>query len=798
MPTPARSAPETGAVFLSYAREDTASARRIADALRGFGVEVWFDQSELRGGDAWDQKIRGQIKDCALFVPVISAHTESRGEGYFRLEWKLADERTHLMAKGVPFLLPVVVDATRDGEAMVPDSFRAVQWTRLQEGAPTPEFVAQVKRLLAAPKKASVVGRGLPTPPPTRDTSDTAGSGDPALQSRPASRLPVMLGAIAVVAVAAAVYFALRPAGKDVAAPPKRVAPAATAPAVDAKSIAVLPFVNMSGDKDSEYFSDGLTEEILNALARNPALRVAARTSSFAFKGKSTAMDEIGRALHAASVIEGSVRKDGSRVRITVQLINAADGYHVWSETFTKEMTDIFAVQDEIANKVAAKLGGAPAAPAAPGATSDTVATKNLAAYDAYLRGRAAQTSGFSETTSAETVRLYEQAVRVDPDYALAWARLAEVLIRIRDSGYDRSEGVAAKARGAAAAAQRLAPNLPEAHLAQALVVLSVDNDFAAARGELDRVEQLRPNDPDVPAVRARIEYVRGKRDETLAALSLRAVEADPQNVDTLVLMAGYLRSCGRYADAERFCDRAWSLSQAAEDPIRVKVTNLLVWSGDVRAALALLETEPESLRESRFYSRRAELRAQLGDLAGARADYERTCTIIIERYGDRSGPRSVLLSSIYYLAMLDVREGQTARAAARFAEALAQADRNIHDFPDIAPGSWHWRAMIHAAQGRRAEALAALGESVRLAMQGNSMQIMASHARKASVLGLLGDADGAIAELRAQQAAGYLFGYNLRVNSDYEPIRTNPKFQQLMKECEARAAAVPRPGKQK
>src|SRR3954471_1846935 len=114
-----RSAPRS-AVFLSYASQDAEAVRRIAEALRVAGVEVWFDQSELVGGDAWDQKIRRQIKECALFVPVISAATEARREGYFRLEWKLADDRTHLMAKGTPFLLPVCIDDTKDGDAIVP------------------------------------------------------------------------------------------------------------------------------------------------------------------------------------------------------------------------------------------------------------------------------------------------------------------------------------------------------------------------------------------------------------------------------------------------------------------------------------------------------------------------------------------------------------------------------------------------------------------------------------------------------------------------------------------------------
>ena len=122
------SAETSRAVFLSYASQDAEAARRICEALRAAGVEVWFDQSELRGGDSWDQKIRRQIKDCALFLPVVSQNTQSRREGYFRLEWKLADDRTHLMAKGTPFLVPVCIDDTKDWDALVPDSFMTVQW----------------------------------------------------------------------------------------------------------------------------------------------------------------------------------------------------------------------------------------------------------------------------------------------------------------------------------------------------------------------------------------------------------------------------------------------------------------------------------------------------------------------------------------------------------------------------------------------------------------------------------------------------------------------------------------------
>src|SRR5215469_14518128 len=144
MPTEAEAHAAAGpsrAVFLSYASQDAEAARKICDALRAAGVEVWFDQSELRGGDAWDRSIRQQIHECRLFVPVISAQTDARREGYFRREWKLAVDRTHDMSERVAFLVPVVIDQTSDSRADVPDRFREVQWTRLPAGETPVAFI---------------------------------------------------------------------------------------------------------------------------------------------------------------------------------------------------------------------------------------------------------------------------------------------------------------------------------------------------------------------------------------------------------------------------------------------------------------------------------------------------------------------------------------------------------------------------------------------------------------------------------------------------------------------------------
>ncbi len=291
------------AVFLSYASEDTEAARRICDALREVGLAVWFDQSELRGGDAWDQRIRREIRDCALFVPIISASTQARLEGYFRREWKLAIARTHDMADERAFLLPVVIDDTNPLQASVPEPFRSVQWMRLPAGEVPPAFVERVAQLLSA------VETGRPTT--TRRTHGAA----PAIQ-------PVSPGLNAV---------------------PEH-------------SIAVLPFVNMSADKEQEYFSDGLAEELINLLARIPELRVPARTSSFSFRGRPVTAGEIGQALKVAHVLEGSVRKAGNRLRIGVQLVRSDSGYQLWSETFDRTLDDIFQIQDDIARAVVDKL----------------------------------------------------------------------------------------------------------------------------------------------------------------------------------------------------------------------------------------------------------------------------------------------------------------------------------------------------------------------------------------------------------------------------------------------------------
>ncbi len=227
------------AVFLSYASQDAEAAKKICDALRAAGVEVWFDRSELRGGDTWDQSIRKQIKECALFLPVVSANTQARREGYFRLEWKLADDRTHLMARGTPFLVPVCIDDTKDWDALVPDSFMSVQWTRLPGGETPAKFCDRVLALLRGE-----VAPARPRPAARASHSDSSASSVP-LASPPDKKFPTWTLAVgAAVVIGAGVFFATR--SKPPTPPSSAPVAAATAPAAPV----VAPPAATSGDPE--------------------------------------------------------------------------------------------------------------------------------------------------------------------------------------------------------------------------------------------------------------------------------------------------------------------------------------------------------------------------------------------------------------------------------------------------------------------------------------------------------------------------------------------------------------------
>jgi TolB-like protein/tetratricopeptide (TPR) repeat protein len=393
------------AIFLSYASQDAEAARGICESLRAAGIEVFFDQSELRGGDAWDQKIRAQVRDC------ISKSTQARPEGYFRLEWRLADQRTHLMGRRRTFLVPVCIDETREVDADVPDSFSASQWMRLPVGRATPEFVERIQHLLSPePARTEQASAGSDRPPAAATVAST--------RARKRRKLVVpAIVAIIVIAICGSVLYRLFVSRQSAAAafrPPPH-------------SIAVLPFVNMSGDKDQDYFSDGLTEELLNSLARINELQVAARTSAFSFKDRDVNMGTVARQLNVASILEGSVRRSGHTVRITAQLINAVTGFHLWSQTYDRDLGHVLKLQTDIANAVTGALKVKLLANSA--VKVELGGTSNPAAFDAYLKGLQLARIAVSTTPIVcnGPVDAFSEAIALDPDYALAYANRAVI-----------------------------------------------------------------------------------------------------------------------------------------------------------------------------------------------------------------------------------------------------------------------------------------------------------------------------------------------------------------------------------
>jgi TolB-like protein len=540
------------AVFLSYASEDAETAQRLCADLRSAGIEVWLDQSELRGGDTWDASIRRQINACALFVPLISHHSQARAEGYFRLEWKLAVDRSHLMASDKTFLLPVVIDTTPNAAARVPDKFREVQWTRLEGGEASPAFTASVQRLLALPDTTSP-----PAPMPERPS--TAGA-----RATGGSRSLMITAAILGVCLIAA-FIGWRQFGAHPTHADRQSSTAASSDGFSppAHSLAVLPFVNMSSDKEQEYFSDGLSEELLNSLAKVRDLQVAARTSSFSFKGEKLGLAEIARKLNVGAVLEGSVRKDGSRVRITAQLINAVTGFHLWSQTYDRDLTNVLALQTEIATAVTEALQ----ATLLPGTSAaiELGGTQNPAALDAYLRGTNLQRGNFSKEHLQTRLGAFEEAVRLDPAFAKAYAAYALALSSYATNYAAEAEipVYSQRARAAAEKAVALAPDLAESHLAMGFILEAGDLNMSAALREYQRALELSPNDPGVLA-RTGSFYVAVGRTEIGLATTRRALALDPLNEAAYTSAAYLMFYLGDYAEAQIYIDRVLSLNPAS------------------------------------------------------------------------------------------------------------------------------------------------------------------------------------------------------------------------------------------
>jgi TolB-like protein/cytochrome c-type biogenesis protein CcmH/NrfG len=751
------------AVFLSYASHDAEAARRICDALRAAGVEVWFDQSELRGGDAWDAKIRKQIKECALFVPVISANTQARAEGYFRLEWKLAADRSHLIARDHPFLVPVVIDDTPNGSARVPEEFHAVQWTRVRPTEPIGAFCRQVRTLLGESANApSASGQASPRPASVRPVKVRRAGG---------SRWPWLALAAVLAVLSVAMWRPWQKSGTSMAPSGEGALPAD-------KSIAVLPFANLSPDHDNEFFADGIHEDLLTNLQNIRELRVVSRTSVLGFRGTTKKINDIARELNVAYVLSGSVRRDGNTVRVSAQLINARTDAQLWSpQPYDRDLsaTGVFKIQSEIAQSIATALR----TQLSPQEKNliDQRPTENLAAYDLYLKSRAL----VSAPTLAAAAELLEEAVRLDPSFALAWARLSRVHGLLYSNRQDYSPARLEKVKAAIDTAVKLSPNHPEVLHSLGRYYYAGFFDFGRALEYYEQVARMQPNNADIWHSIGAVHRRQGRWRECVADFR-RGVELDPGDTGNAIQLARTLQAGRRYDEArleyQRLSRRLGPESVSGAFDAAVVSFQATGSVAEVNAFFAQLTPQQlvERVGQRKFWA------ATTGNFS----EYFRLEESASVAASDEAGGLIGSTMSALMPALILAAQGDLAAARARLPDARARLERE-----PLNPRVWARVGMVAALRGEKEEAQRCARRAVELMPESkDAFSGMAYAASWAFVLAWTGDKDRAIAEYSRLLRLPFsgLNVHEMKRDPTYHPLRGDPRFEALLNDSKNNA----------
>jgi TolB-like protein/Tfp pilus assembly protein PilF len=551
----------SGPVFISYASHDEAIARRICAALEAAEFPCWIAPRDVLAGEPYAAAIVEAINACRMVVLVLTQSAIQSPHVLREVERASSKKRS---------ILSVRLDA-----AQLPPELEyflsANHWLEVPGGAieaALPALIESVRGRESVPGGYPVGGNR-----PTSSAESVGRIGAPA-PPKPNNRRTIALGAgLALLALlgywvinkswlakhTAADSVAPLTTAASTAAPSAASAGATVAFAPPPHSIAVLPFLNMSGDPKQDYFSDGLSEELLNSLASIRDLRVAARTSSFFFKGKEVDLSDVAHKLNVASVLEGSVRKDGDHVRITAQLINAVTGFHLWSQTYDRDLKDVLKLQTDIATAVTNALQATLLVDAA--ATIELGGTQNPKAFDAYLRGKNSGSTAIDRGIALGDIAAFDEAIRLDPTFAKAYTSKA-----LAENGFAEYYGVGPeirdhvqRARSAAETALKLAPDLGEAHSALARVLADGFLEFRGALAEHERALSLSPNDPSV-LLRAAWFFVDIGRTDPAVAMARRGTSLDQLNYRAYRTLAIVLDDAHQYREAIEAATRSLSL----------------------------------------------------------------------------------------------------------------------------------------------------------------------------------------------------------------------------------------------
>jgi serine/threonine protein kinase/Tfp pilus assembly protein PilF len=547
--------------------------------------------------------------------------------------------------------------------------------------------------------------------------------------------------------------------------------------------IAVLPFENLSDDKEHAFFADGVQDELLSNLAKIKDLKVISRTSVMQYKsGITRNLKEIAQQLGVSNVVEGSVRRSGNHVRVSVQLIDAQTDRHVWGQNYDRSLADSLALQGELATEIAASVG-ATLSPQEK-ARVEAKPTNNPAAYDAYLRGRAfAGGSEFDKFNVERTIQSYQEAVKLDPSFALAWAYLSSAQSRNYWLGLDPSPARLAAAKDAADRALALDPNLPETHLALGYYRYYGQRDFPSALAEFQQAEKGLPNNVDVIFAIAVIQRRLGHWDEAIAG-ARRDIELDPRNINAYNVLAHTYCCLRRFPEALATVDRILALQPTNGDALFVKA-RFLSATGDLQAVEPLLANpgiSPEGAHPLVTLARG--MQALFQRRYGAAIEILSGAVAAKTKRGEPSDGEQFLLG------LSQQRAGDVAAARTTYEKAAQDIRRELEK---VVLGSNH-EAGLHRALGL---AYAGLGQTASAVAEGQKAMAMHPSSKDpfegpdeeenmAGIYALLGDADHAIPILQRLLQIPYhgpITPALLRLDPIWDQIRNDPRFQELAAE---------------
>ncbi len=552
-------------VFVSYASKDAATANAVVAVLESQGFKCWIAPRNVTPGSQYADGIVRAINGAKVVVLVLSESAIASPHVGKEIERASSKQRPIIALKTDATLLTPAL------EYFLSES----QWVEVgaegTEAALAKLTDALRRHLSASPASATPAPPGRP----------------PLVRAPPKRRIPWIAAVIACAAALALAYFVVDKFWPSKQAASARTAAAVTpaAAAISDKSVAVLPFVDMSEKKDQAYFSDGLAEELIDMLAKVPDLRVPARTSSFYFKEQHATIAEIAKALSVAHILEGSVRRSGNTVRVTVQLIRADNGYHLWSETYDRDLQDVFKVQDDISRTVVEKLkltlGNA--------VPSTPPRTVNPEVHNLYLQGRY-----FLQNESAgdleKAIGFFQRAIAIDPSYAPAWGLLGFAYFRQVANGYVPVSQGDQRVKVAAQKAIELDPMLSEPYQLLSLVKMTDSHDWAAARAELNKALQVDPTNIGALINDAHLTRTIGNIDDALAKFR-HSLDRDPLDLLNRRYFGRVLYFAGQLNEAEATIRQVLEMSPSFP-AAHYELGRILLAKGQVAAAVSEFEAE--------------------------------------------------------------------------------------------------------------------------------------------------------------------------------------------------------------